>query len=42
MKDFAEAQEGFVPRALRDVPLQTSTVAWADIGGMIYVYLLCT
>ncbi|VDC01539.1 unnamed protein product [Peniophora sp. CBMAI 1063] len=34
MRDFAEAQDGFVPRALRDVPLQTSTVAWSDIGGL--------
>ncbi|KZV62931.1 AAA-domain-containing protein [Peniophora sp. CONT] len=34
MQDFTEAQEGFVPRALRDVLLQTSTVAWTDIGGL--------
>jgi hypothetical protein len=34
MDDFATAKEGFVPLSLRDVPLQTSTVAWADVGGL--------
>ncbi|KZV74257.1 AAA-domain-containing protein [Peniophora sp. CONT] len=34
MQDFTKAQEGFVPRTLREVPLQTSTVAWTDIGGL--------
>ncbi|KAG2135369.1 P-loop containing nucleoside triphosphate hydrolase protein [Suillus bovinus] len=33
-KDFIEAQEGFVPLSLRDVPLQKSGVEWADIGGL--------
>ncbi|KAG1873799.1 P-loop containing nucleoside triphosphate hydrolase protein [Suillus subluteus] len=33
-KDFVEAQEGFVPLSLRDVPLQKSDVEWADIGGL--------
>ncbi len=31
--DFKAAQVNFVPLSLRDVPLQTSTVEWADIGG---------
>ncbi|KAI0310136.1 P-loop containing nucleoside triphosphate hydrolase protein [Amylostereum chailletii] len=34
MSDFKHAKEGFVPLSLRDVPLQTSTVAWEDIGGL--------
>ncbi|KAG2056526.1 AAA-domain-containing protein [Suillus hirtellus] len=33
-QDFVEAQEGFVPLSLRDVPLQKSDVEWADIGGL--------
>ncbi|KAI0280178.1 AAA-domain-containing protein [Russula aff. rugulosa BPL654] len=32
--DFKAAQVGFVPLSLRDVPLQKSTVEWADIGGL--------
>ncbi|GAA5838500.1 hypothetical protein JCM9279_003263 [Rhodotorula babjevae] len=32
--DFATAQQGFVPLSLRDVKLQKSDVAWADIGGL--------
>lgn len=35
MNDFTEAQEGFVPLSLRDVPLQQSSVAWADVGGAL-------
>jgi peroxin-1 len=35
-KDFVEAQEGFVPLSLRDVPLQKSDVEWADIGGAYF------
>jgi hypothetical protein len=31
--DFKAAQVDFVPLSLRDVPLQKSTVEWADIGG---------
>ncbi len=31
--DFKAAQVDFVPISLRDVPLQKSTVEWADIGG---------
>ena len=31
--DFADAQVDFVPLSLRDVKLQKSDVAWADIGG---------
>jgi hypothetical protein len=33
LEDFEKAKEGFVPVSLRDVPLQTSEVAWTDIGG---------
>ncbi|EGO02902.1 hypothetical protein SERLA73DRAFT_102940 [Serpula lacrymans var. lacrymans S7.3] len=33
MQDFNDAQVDFVPLSLRDVPLQKSTVEWADIGG---------
>ncbi|BGP44588.1 Peroxisome biosynthesis protein pex1 [Rhodotorula kratochvilovae] len=33
-EDFASAQRGFVPLSLRDVKLQKSDVAWADIGGL--------
>ncbi|KIK41964.1 hypothetical protein CY34DRAFT_84427 [Suillus luteus UH-Slu-Lm8-n1] len=33
-KDFVEAQEGFIPLSLRDVPLQKSDIEWADIGGL--------
>ncbi|KAA1470710.1 AAA-domain-containing protein [Dentipellis sp. KUC8613] len=32
--DFTAAHVGFVPLSLRDVPLQTSTVQWSDIGGL--------
>ena len=32
--DFTSAQQGFVPLSLRDVKLQKSDVAWADIGGL--------
>ncbi|KAI9462642.1 AAA-domain-containing protein [Russula earlei] len=32
--DFKAAQIDFVPLSLRDVPLQKSTVEWADIGGL--------
>ncbi|KAI0083839.1 AAA-domain-containing protein [Irpex rosettiformis] len=32
--DFAEAQVDFVPLSLRDVKLQKSDTAWADIGGL--------
>ena len=31
--DFKAAQVDFVPLSLRDVPLQKSSVEWADIGG---------
>lgn len=31
--DFKAAQVDFVPLSLRDVPLQKSTVEWADVGG---------
>lgn len=31
--DFRAAQVDFTPLSLRDVPLQKSTVEWADIGG---------
>ncbi|ETW75050.1 AAA family ATPase, CDC48 subfamily [Heterobasidion irregulare TC 32-1] len=34
MGDFQAAQLGFTPLSLRDVPLQKSTVEWADIGGL--------
>ena len=42
VEDFKKAKEGFVPLTLRDVPLQTSTVEWTDIGGtwpLLVVYL---
>ncbi|KAF8971068.1 P-loop containing nucleoside triphosphate hydrolase protein [Flammula alnicola] len=32
--DFTAAQVGFVPLSLRDVKLEKSEVAWADIGGL--------
>ncbi|KAI0739475.1 AAA-domain-containing protein [Daedaleopsis nitida] len=32
--DFASAQVDFVPHSLRDVKLQKSDIAWADIGGL--------
>ncbi|TFY68057.1 hypothetical protein EVG20_g3702 [Dentipellis fragilis] len=32
--DFTAAHVGFVPLSLRDVPLQTSTVQWSDVGGL--------
>ncbi|KIK98366.1 hypothetical protein PAXRUDRAFT_692364 [Paxillus rubicundulus Ve08.2h10] len=32
--DFANAQVDFIPHSLRDVPLQKSTIEWADIGGL--------
>jgi SpoVK/Ycf46/Vps4 family AAA+-type ATPase len=32
--DVAAARAGFVPSALRDIPLQASAVGWADIGGL--------
>ena len=32
-EDFVKAQEGYVPSSLKGVKLQTSTVAWSDIGG---------
>ena len=31
--DFSAAQVDFVPHSLRDVKLQKSDIAWADIGG---------
>ncbi|KAI6007075.1 P-loop containing nucleoside triphosphate hydrolase protein [Pisolithus albus] len=34
MEDFTKSQAGFVPNALKDVPLSTSDVEWADIGGL--------
>ncbi|KAI6138774.1 P-loop containing nucleoside triphosphate hydrolase protein [Pisolithus tinctorius] len=34
MEDFTKAQEGFVPNALKDVPLSKSDVEWADVGGL--------
>ncbi|PWN38783.1 AAA-domain-containing protein [Ceraceosorus guamensis] len=34
MSDFDAAQHGFVPLNLRDVKLETSSVAWSDIGGL--------
>ncbi|KAI0060488.1 AAA-domain-containing protein [Artomyces pyxidatus] len=34
MEDFKSAHVGFVPLSLRDVPLQKSTVEWADVGGL--------
>ena len=38
MSDFQTAQLGFTPLSLRDVPLQKSTVEWADIGGNVCTY----
>ncbi|PWN50524.1 AAA-domain-containing protein [Violaceomyces palustris] len=35
MTDFTKAQEGFTPLSLRDVKLETSSVAWSDIGGLV-------
>ncbi len=32
--DVAQARAGFVPAALKDLPLQSSTVSWSDIGGL--------
>ncbi|KAH7882751.1 P-loop containing nucleoside triphosphate hydrolase protein [Phlebopus sp. FC_14] len=32
--DFTNAQTDYVPHALRDIPLQKSTVEWNDIGGL--------
>ncbi|TBU28822.1 AAA-domain-containing protein [Dichomitus squalens] len=32
--DFSAAQVDFVPHSLRDVKLQKSDIAWADIGGL--------
>jgi len=32
--DFAEAQAGFVPSALKDLPLASSSTSWEDIGGL--------
>lgn len=32
--DFTKAREGFVPSSLRGVKLQSSGVAWSDIGGL--------
>ena len=37
--DFASAQVDFVPHSLRDVKLQKSDIAWADIGGASSVFL---
>ncbi|KAI6118955.1 P-loop containing nucleoside triphosphate hydrolase protein [Pisolithus croceorrhizus] len=34
MEDFTKSQEGFVPNALKDLPLSKSDVEWADIGGL--------
>lgn len=36
--DFRSAQVDFVPLSLRDVPLQKSTVEWADIGGEVVMF----
>jgi peroxin-1 len=36
--DVSAAQLGFVPAALRDIPLQKSTVSWSDIGGLHSVH----
>ena len=38
--DFASAQVDFVPHSLRDVKLQKSDTAWADIGGQYWSGLL--
>jgi hypothetical protein len=35
MRDFLEAQESFIPLALRDIPLTKGETAWSDIGGML-------
>jgi SpoVK/Ycf46/Vps4 family AAA+-type ATPase len=32
--DFAKAAQECKPRSLRDVKLQSSQIAWSDIGGM--------
>jgi SpoVK/Ycf46/Vps4 family AAA+-type ATPase len=32
--DVVAARAGFVPSALRDIPLQASATTWADIGGL--------
>ena len=32
--DFEEAHKGFTPLSLRDVKLEKSETAWADIGGL--------
>lgn len=37
--DFRSAQVDFVPLSLRDVPLQKSTVEWADIGGELAMFV---
>jgi hypothetical protein len=34
--DFLRAAEESKPRSLRDVKLQTSQIAWSDIGGEIW------
>lgn len=34
LQDFTKAAEDFKPRSLREVKLQTSSVAWSDIGGL--------
>ncbi|KAI6040613.1 P-loop containing nucleoside triphosphate hydrolase protein [Pisolithus marmoratus] len=34
MEDFTKSQAGFVPNALKDVPLSKSDVEWTDIGGL--------
>ncbi|KAI6043399.1 P-loop containing nucleoside triphosphate hydrolase protein [Pisolithus marmoratus] len=34
MEDFTKSQAGFVPNALKDVPLSKSDVKWTDIGGL--------
>ena len=37
--DFSAAQVDFVPHSLRDVKLQKSDIAWADIGGTCFVLI---
>ena len=37
--DFSAAQVDFVPHSLRDVKLQKSEIAWADIGGGFLKFL---
>lgn len=37
--DFSTAQVDFVPHSLRDVKLQKSEIAWADIGGASLSFL---